>query len=142
MSGNPFGTPRVGKKFKRGAEIEAVLIDTGEYVHLRAPGAEVLHDGGSFAKLFRGQHLLIRLKNMGEVKLLGYISEQCHKDKDVIGLGAAEVMAYTGMKHRADVSRAKKGLVELGVIAKKQGNEYWINIEKIFNGDRRNVHTK
>ena len=98
-----------------------------------------------FVKFFKGSFMHIVILNNPALRMLGFIVEFMHPNKDFIALPVMEVLEYCRYKSRTSRMLYYQGIKELlknNIVSPKASsikNEYWINPNLFFNGDRRKL---
>ena len=143
---NPFTPQGISRKLimAKPKYDEMVNNDTGELVQFRAKSGEyeVLRDSMKYVKLATGSAGIIADLGIRGVSLFAYIMENLKPGKSVIKLNRTEVVKssrYANLKGGGYYM----GIIDLlqhGVIARgAKVNEYWINSNIVFNGDRTKI---
>lgn len=124
-----------------------VVTDDGEEGVLQVFSSEVkynISDKKPFLKLYKD----LRLGELSKPSLmvLDYLHTQLKPKKDWVYIDVRGCMEFCGWKavSRANYYKGIDGLLASEIIFNKVGNgsEYYINVKKLFNGDRRGLYDK
>lgn len=115
-------------------ETENRDLDTGEYVY----NGFTYKDNASFTKLFRGVESEIPRLKTNSIQVLMYVISELKSGSDVIKIDAVEVSNVLGYKNKRSVYDGIFGLLVEEFLYRKTGagGEYFINVGKIFRGNR------
>lgn len=117
--------------------------DTGETVFLSPLGNVniILKDNAEFTKLFGSSYEEICKLSTPGLKMLLYIFSIIKKDIDWIKIEPALAMEWCGYNSRTNVHVGICALLDGKFICRKTGGqmEYYINVNRFFNGKRTNL---
>lgn len=115
-------------------ETENRDLDTGEFSY----NGYTYRDNASFTKLFRGVENEIPKLKTNSIQVLMHIIGAMKSGSDVIELDAIAVSKQLGYKNKRSVYDGIFGLLNAEFIYRKSGGggQYFINVGKIFRGNR------
>jgi len=140
QAANPFKATGLTKKrvMTRPKVGPYVNIGTGEMLEVQPLSrvVEVDNDPVPFVKLFSDAlHILPRLSKPS-MTLFCLIAGSLKPNKDTVILLREQVVLHYPSLRGQGWYRALHQLTQLGVIRNKEGSEYWINPNVMFNGRR------
>lgn len=109
-------------------------LDTGEIVY----NGYTYKDNASFTKLFRGVEAEIPKLRTNAIQVLMYIIAELKAGSDVIKIDAVDVSERLGYKNKRSVYDGIFELLLNEFLYRKTGagGEYFVNVNKIFRGNR------
>ncbi len=115
-------------------ETENRDLDTGEFTY----NGYTYKDNASFTKLFRGVEDEIPKLKTNSIQVLMYIIGAIKAGSDVIEIDAIAVSEQLGYKNKRSVYDGIFGLLNAEFLYRKSGGggQYFINVGKIFRGNR------
>ena len=119
-------------------------MDTGEIQRGRILAEEKIKDEKQYTKVFHEGIDSIKGLSTAGLKLFCYILISLKPKRDIIVLDQKEVLEFCGYKARSSFYDSAVELLEKNILARCTGtdNTFFINVNCIFNGDRRDLIDK
>lgn len=141
---NPSKPEGITKKWRdlESYEREAVDSNTGEHFAFRPLKSTTVDvDTKVYTKVFNDALPSIKELNVPGLKVWCYLLANLKPHKDYVIVKEKECMKYCGYDGKSNYYRGLANLLENNIIYRMIGSDsvYYINVNYIFNGDRRKI---